>query len=446
MRNARKFLKLVTVLGASAALMATSACQSGSLSGSGNNNASGGEVTTIKFLHTNDATNTALAKALSDAFNASQTKYKVTLESRPGGTEGDNLVKTRLSTGEMTDVFIYNSGSLLNNLNPTKNLIALGDEAYVKDYTKPFTIAVTSSADKKIYGAPFGAGSGGGIMYNKKVYADLGLKVPNTWDEFMANNAKIKAAGKTAVLQTYGTTWTSQLFVLADFANINASDPNWGADYTANKKKYSNAPALAGFQHTEDVFKAGYVNSDAAQLTLDNGLKKLAAGDAVHYPILSGTITTVQQNSPDKVNDLGFFPIPTTLGATSTLTTWVPGAFYIPTTTKDKKLEAVKAFVTYAESADGCKAQLSAVSPNGPFGMANCVPTGNLPPVAQDVFSYSSKNAFGPALEFISPLKGPNLESIIILVGTGQKTAVQAAGLYDEDLKKQAAQLNLPGW
>ncbi len=445
MPNRRNFLKLATAVGASSTILATSACQSGSLSGS-NNNASGGDVTTIKFLHTNDATNTALAKALSEAFNASQTKYKVTLESRPGGTEGDNLVKTRLSTGEMTDVFIYNSGSLMNNLNPSKNLIPLGDEPYVKDFTKPFTLAVTSSSDKKIYGAPFGPGSGGGIMYNRKVYADLGLKVPNTWDEFMANNAKIKAAGKTAVLQTYGTTWTSQLFVLADFANINASDANWGADYTANKKKYSSQPALAGFQHTEDVFKGGYINSDAASLTLDNGLKKLALGDAVHYPILSGVITTVQQNNPDKVADLGFFPIPTTLGATSTLTTWVPGAFYIPVTTKDKKLEAVKAFITFAEAADGCKSQLGAVSPNGPFGMATCVPTGTLPQVPTDVFSYSSKNQFGPALEFISPLKGPNLESIIILVGTGQKSAKDAAALYDEDLKKQAAQLNLPGW
>jgi raffinose/stachyose/melibiose transport system substrate-binding protein len=444
MPNRRNFLKLVTAVGASSTILATSACQSGSLSGS--KNASGGEVATIKFLHTNDATNTALAKALSDAFNASQTKYRVTLESRPGGTEGDNLVKTRLSTGEMTDVFMYNSGSLMNNLNPSKNLIPFGDEAYVKDYTKPFTIAVTSTTDKKIYGAPFGAGSGGGIMYNRKVYADLGLKVPDTWDQFMANNAKIKAAGKTAVLQTYGTTWTSQLFVLADFANINTSDANWGTDYTANKKKYSNAPALAGFQHTEDVFKAGYINTDAASLTLDNGLKKLALGDAVHFPVLSGVITTVQQNNPDKVADLGFFPIPTTLGSTSTLTTWVPSAFYIPVTTKDKKLEAVKAFIAFAEAADGCKAQLGAASPNGPFGMATCVPTGNLPQVATDVFSYSTKNQFGPALEFISPLKGPNLESIIILVGTGQKTAAQAAALYDEDLKKQAAQLNLPGW
>ncbi len=33
-------------------------------------------------------------------------------DTRPGGSEGDNLVKTRLSTGDMAEVFVYNNGSL----------------------------------------------------------------------------------------------------------------------------------------------------------------------------------------------------------------------------------------------------------------------------------------------------------------------------------------------
>ena len=65
-----------------------------------------------------------------------------------------------------------------------------------------------------------GNATGGGILYNKKVFAQLGLQIPKTWADFMANNAKIKAAGIDPVIQTYGDTWTSQLFVLADFHNV----------------------------------------------------------------------------------------------------------------------------------------------------------------------------------------------------------------------------------
>jgi raffinose/stachyose/melibiose transport system substrate-binding protein len=66
--------------------------------------------------------------------------------------------------------------------------------------------------------------------------------------------------------------------------------------------------------------------------------------------------------------------------------------------------------------------------------------------VAKDTQAYFSADHVTPALEFKSPVKGPNLEQICIQVGTGQESAQQAAALYDKDVKKQAQQLNLPGW
>ncbi len=67
----------------------------------------------------------------------------------------------------------------------------------------------------KFYGVPFGTAFGGGVLYNKPIFDKLGLSVPKTWAEFMANNKKIKAAGVPPVIQSYKDTWTSQLFVLA---------------------------------------------------------------------------------------------------------------------------------------------------------------------------------------------------------------------------------------
>jgi raffinose/stachyose/melibiose transport system substrate-binding protein len=42
------------------------------------------------------------------------------MENRPGGSEGDNMVKTRLATGEAGDIIQYNSGSLFQALKPPK--------------------------------------------------------------------------------------------------------------------------------------------------------------------------------------------------------------------------------------------------------------------------------------------------------------------------------------
>ena len=63
------------------------------------------------------------------------------------------------------------------------------------------------------------------------------------------------------------------------------------------------------------------------------------------------------------------------------------------------------------------------------------------------MLSYFEKDGgTSPALEFLSPIKGPALEQITVEVGSGIRGAKEGAALYDEDVKKQAQQLKLPGW
>ena len=74
----------------------------------------------------------------------------------------------------------------------------------------------------------------------------------------MANNEKIKAAGVAPVEQTFGDTWTSQIFVLADYHNVEAANPGWAEEYTNNEAKFATTPeAEEGFQHLQDVQDEG---------------------------------------------------------------------------------------------------------------------------------------------------------------------------------------------
>ena len=150
------------------------------------------------------------------------------------------------------------------------------------------------------------------MLYNIPLYKKLGLEIPKTWDEFMANNEKIKADGSAApVEQTYGETWTSQLFVLGDYHNVEPAVPNFAADYTANKAKYATTPeALAGFEHIQEVKDAGYLNKDFASATLNDGIKAVATGTAAHYPQLGGSDANIENVAPGKTNDVGFFALP----------------------------------------------------------------------------------------------------------------------------------------
>lgn len=401
--------------------------------------------TVLSVLIDNNAETIAAMDALTKAYTTAHPDVTFDVEQRPGGADGDNIIKTRLATGEMADVFNYNSGSLFQALKPADtlaDLTALPSQAGILDSFK----TVVTSSDGAVRGVPFGAAMGGGIYYSKKIYADLGLKVPTTWAEFMANNEKIKAAGKVPVVETFGDTWTSQLFVLADFYNVATAVPGFADDYTANKVKYATTPAaMAGFEHLEEVYKAGYLNPDFGAAKFDDGMRMVATGEAAHYPMLTFGIGSVKQNEPDNLNDVGFFAQPGDDAAKNGLTVWMPPALYVPA--KAEHMDAAKAFVDFVGSVDGCKAMVAANGATGPYLIKGCDLPADVPASVADMLPYFQKEGGTiPALEFLSPIKGPSLEQITVAVGSGITSAADGAAQYDQDVEKQGKQLGLPNW
>jgi raffinose/stachyose/melibiose transport system substrate-binding protein len=435
--------------GAAVALIAGSlaltACSSGSLGSSDSGGSTPGAKTQITFLTNNDPNNIKTANAVIKAFMADNPDITVKLDTRPGGGDGDNLVKTRLATGDMADVFEYNSGSLFQAISPEKNLTPVTDAPWVADLDETFKTVVTANGN--VYGSPWGTTTGGGVFYNTKIYSKLGLKVPATWDEFMANNAKIKASGVNPVEQTFGDTWTSQIFVLADYHNVATADPSFAENYTANKAKYATTPAaLAGFQHLEDVHKAGYLNKDFASAKFEDGLRAVATGTAAHYPMITFGVPAISGVAPKNVNDVGYFAMPGTDAAKTGATIWEPSGIYIPKTTEGAKLDAAKKFQAYMASEKGCTAEASVAPVGGPFPVKSCTLPANVATAVKDLNGYVQQSAVTPALEFLSPIKGPALEQITVEVGSGIRPAKDGAALYDKDVKKQAQQLGLEGW
>ena len=75
-----------------------------------------------------------------------------------------------------------------------------------------------------------------------------------------------------------------------------------------------------------------------------------------------------------------------------------------------------------------------------------CTLPSGLPAAVNDLQKFFDDGNVSPALEFLSPIKGPNLEKITVEVGSGITSAADGAKRYDDDVKKQAQQLGLAGW
>src|SRR5690606_3266466 len=426
--------QLAVAVAASAAL-GLAACSGG---GGGD-----GDSVEITFLTQTGGTGPEWAEALIEAFNEEHPEITVTLNTQPGGTEGDNLVKTKLATGEMEDVFTYNSGSLFQAINPDQNLVPLTDEEWADTLTESMVAVVAT--DNGVYGAPTGASQAGGVLYTVPNYEELGLEVPTARAGHMAKHQANHDGGHTPVIQTYGDTWTSQLFVLGDFANVAAQDPDWADEYTSNNRRYVDQPALQGFLNQQEVYEAGLFNENFASALFDDGVRMVATGEGAHYPILTGATSTIAQNFPDNLGDVGFFPLPAQDAADTRATIWLPNAAYIPSTTEGEELEAAKLFVAFITSPEGCRLQTEFNVPAGPFATSLCELPSDVPRATQDLQTWVDDELAGPALEFLSPIKGPNLENITVQVGSGISTAEEGAALYDDDVVKQAQQLGLGG-
>ncbi|QTG16976.1 carbohydrate ABC transporter substrate-binding protein (plasmid) [Agrobacterium tumefaciens] len=399
--------------------------------------------TTLSFLIDNGPDTLVSAEALVAAYAEKQPDVTIEIDQRPGGGEGDNTVKTRLATGEMADIFLYNAGSLFHVLKPSQTLIDITGLPSLANVSETFK--AVSEADGKPYGVPFGTTMVGGIFYNKAIYKELGLSVPKTWAEFMANNQKVKAAGKVGVVQTYKDSWSSQILLLSDYYNLQANDPNFPEEYTANKAKYATTPAaLKGFERLKDIHDAGVLNEDFGAASYDDGLNMLADAEAAHYPMLSLAIGALKQNRHESLADIGFFAQPSDDAATNGLTVWMPPALYIPASSKH--IDEARKFLDFVASVEGCKVLMGVNTVQGPSLIKGCDLPADVPAAVNDMLPYFDAGKTAPALEYLSPIKGPNLQQITVEVGSGMRQPADAAALYDDDVRKQAKQLGLPNW
>lgn len=400
-----------------------------------------GQKVTLSFLIDNQSALDGI-KAVAAAAEK-KLNIAITIDLRPGGAEGDNVVKTRLATGDMDDLSFYNSGSLFQALNPSQNFVDLTNEPYMTTVIDSFKSTV--SVNGRVYGIPAEAAMGGGWLYNKKVYAQLGLKVPTTWAQLLANCETAKAAGKTAVIASYKDDWTSQLILLADYFNVQAKYPNFAADYTAHKATFAGTPiALRGFEKLQEIFKKGYMNKDFLATTYDQALKMLADGTGVHYPMLTFSLANLKAIAPDNVNDIGFFGQPGDTAGSNGVTVWMPAGIYVYK--NGKNIDAAKKWVAYFVSKEGLATYMEKQKPSGPFAIKGISLPADVLPAVKDMLPYFDSGRTAPALEFLSPIKGPNLPQICVEDGSGIKAPLDAAKEYDNDVEKQAKQLGLAGW
>ncbi len=147
-----------------------------------------------------------------------------------------------------------------------------------------------------------------GIYYNKSVYADAGVEVPETWDQFVENCAVFQEAGIDCL-----TTGTKALWPGAgifDYMNMRTNGYEFHMALANGEAAWTSDEVKATFANWAKIVEPGYITKNHAALDWQDAAALLVQGKAANYVMGNFAVAVFKEGG--MTNDtLGFMPFPT---------------------------------------------------------------------------------------------------------------------------------------
>lgn len=228
-------------------------------------------------------------------------------------TEYNQILTTGLAGGDGPDVPMVRAyGQLQPNIEAGQ-LEPIDGKVDGLDAIAPSVIAgAQGKADGKTYAVPL-ATQTLQMFYNKAIFKEQGLKVPTTWDEFIALNEKLNDADITPLALGAKDDW-----ILPIFADIVGSARYGGSEFEAKvlsgETDFNDPDYVASLQIVSDLEK--YMTPDVVGVSYTDSQIQFTSGQAAQFPGGSFEIATFRTQAPDL--DFGSYQVPLPPQAVST--------------------------------------------------------------------------------------------------------------------------------
>lgn len=304
---------LAVLLAAAMSIGLLAGCATTSDSGSGGEKSKDGKVT-LKLLNKYPEEN--YAKYFEDAiaaFEEENPDIEIQMEN-----VSDQAIKDKLSViasgGDMPDIFFSWSGEYVKKFargGLVKDLTSyLDEDAAWKDGFLPAFLN-NSTFNNKTYGIPYRSGIMY-MLYNKAVFEENGIEVPETWDEFLKVSDTLKSKGVTPIAfgnsePWYAAWWIGQLNAMMVPADVTA------ADYNPETGAFTDENYVKSVQTFLDLNNNGYFGEHVNSKDYYQVREEFFAGQAAM--ILDATPQFSLYDDGMGEGNWGFFKIPAMEGA-----------------------------------------------------------------------------------------------------------------------------------
>ena len=284
-------------------------------------------------------------------FEAQNPDIDIVLES-----VSDQAIKDKLSVmaagGEMPDIFFSWSGEYLKKFARSGLIADLTpylerDTAWADGFLSAYLN--NSTFEGKTYGIPY-RGSIMFMLYNKKIFADLGLQEPKTYAELLSVSEVLKNKGYIPIGFGNSQAWYSSWWI----GTLNAllvSPENLNRDYNPNTTDFSNPAYVEALQYFIDLNEKGYFGKNVNSKDYYQVREEFMAGQSGMIMDATAQFSIYEDGSRD---DWGYFRFPAVVGAAGDLGMNTGGAeVYAVSSTSEHKEAAVKflKFMTTKEQA-----------------------------------------------------------------------------------------------
>jgi ABC-type glycerol-3-phosphate transport system substrate-binding protein len=210
-----------------------------------------------------------MIKALEDGFVKANpgVQFKEVNLTVQGDARG--AIRAALQSGEKADIFINTwpafrkelaDAGLLKDLTPLWDSAKLGDN--LSQSWKDL-----GSLDGKLYGVTYTFGDRSAMFYKTDTMKKAGIDAqPKTWDEFVANFAKLKAAGITPIA-VGAKVWSHTEWFESIYEHLNGVD--MAAQLTSHKIPWTDPSVKNTLKKWAELIKAGCCGDAADMLAMD---------------------------------------------------------------------------------------------------------------------------------------------------------------------------------
>ena len=373
---------------------------------------------------------------------AEKCNVKFEFEEVPEGSSGNELIFAKMQSGEVPDILWW-QGAKTSATEIGEDLFVELSGDWVNDYNASILESPNQTYNGKLICAPFGDVTVFGMCYNKKVFADNQIEIPQTWDEMMAACETLKAAGVTPMYVS-GTTdneWTLQIIpidarlkqesiVPGSMDSLNSHEKLW-TDMEYMQLTFDRMKEMKDKGYIQDTFLSdSYADAQEALLTGTAAMDSQATWIYAELTKLAG--------SQEELENIGFFPIPATEAKDSIAYTETPTGFVVPKEGKkvDLAVQIVGELVTKEAMTEYYKMHQGIPAVNGVDVKLTSIPA--------DVSALieAGKTSTLPNTIYSTPSMASDVQAML----AGDKTPKDVLAGYDTDWDTYAKEAGNPDW